>query len=140
MAFVAAARAVWGVLQDQHDKNRRFLLPVKRNLSKAQDGLAYAVVDAGNGTPQIAWEPDPVSIDIDEALAGEPSSVEEVAEFRREILNPDPMGSKELKNAADTARYSWSTVKRAKAIAWVDVIPERTDNRIVGWYWKPKEI
>lgn len=54
LAFIAAARAVWAVSRDEADesKSRRFLTPVKTNLSINPTSLAFSIVD----TRVIFWK------------------------------------------------------------------------------------
>jgi len=70
IAFAAAARAVWLVAKDRHDKGRRLLLPIKSNLSEALTGLAYRIEgDAARAVGRIVWDPQPIEINADDALA-----------------------------------------------------------------------
>ncbi len=66
LAFAAAARAVWCVVKDQHDPQRRLFLPGKLNLAQDPDGLAYRIRDGC-----VAWEADPVRLHADDAFAAE---------------------------------------------------------------------
>ena len=67
-AFTAIARAVWHLTRDPNDKERRLLLPGKNNLAHEGTGLAFSIT----GEPaRIVWEPEPVEMNADEALAAE---------------------------------------------------------------------
>lgn len=67
-AFTGIARAVWHLSRDPEDKARRLLLPGKNNLAAEGDGLAFSIV----GEPaRIVWEPEPVAMTADDALAAE---------------------------------------------------------------------
>ena len=120
LAFVAAARAAWIIVQDPKDKLRRLFLPTKSNLGPAVAGLAYKVVIGEHGGPTLAWEPDPVEVDLSEILAGSGGRtrgggvLEEAKEFLREELAEGPRTVKELEDAAKGAGISWATVLRAK--------------------------
>ena len=63
IAFTAAARMAFAVIEDQDDANRRLLLHVKNNLAAPPQGLAFTVVQkivdvTGGSTvqPYVAWE------------------------------------------------------------------------------------
>jgi len=78
LAFPAAARAVWAVTRDQEDDKRRLFLPIKNNIAEDQGGLAFRIIDGA-----LEWEPDPVAIRADEAMAG---TAERDAEQRRGVV------------------------------------------------------
>ena len=56
IAWVAAARAAWGVVRDTENPLNRLFLPIKCNLAKDNAGLSFQIVD-GDGTPRLAWSP-----------------------------------------------------------------------------------
>ena len=60
IAFVAAARAAWAVVEDQHNDRRRLFLPIKNNLADAT-GLAFEIVDG-----RVEWDPEPIIVRIDD--------------------------------------------------------------------------
>lgn len=66
LAFAAAARAVWAIVKDQDDPQRRLFLPAKLNLARDPDGLAYRIDDG-----RVVWEHEPVKLHADEAFAAE---------------------------------------------------------------------
>jgi len=69
LGFVAAARTVWSVSRDEHDHERRLMLPIKNNLARDTDGLAYSLYAAeGAVTPCVAWEDETVAMIADDAL------------------------------------------------------------------------
>ena len=57
IGLVAQARAVWHVIPDPQDRDRKLFLPGKSNLAAQTAGLAYRVV--GN-PPRTLWEPQPL--------------------------------------------------------------------------------
>ena len=65
-AFTGIARAVWHLSRDLNDKNRRLLLPGKRNLTEQPAGLAFTI--AGD-PPALCWERDPVEQTADDRAA-----------------------------------------------------------------------
>jgi hypothetical protein len=71
---VGIARMAFGAVldPDDPDKDRRYLLPIKSNIGSDRLGLAYRIDNEMVGRtdhPRIAWEPEPVTINIDD-LAG----------------------------------------------------------------------
>jgi RecA-family ATPase len=78
LAFIAAARGAWLVVEDKNHPQRRLMLPAKMNLAKQPPGLAYKVratpVQGVQDQPFVAWDPDPVHITADEAIAAEGGS------------------------------------------------------------------
>ncbi len=66
LAFAAAARAVWAIVKDPDDSQRRLLLPAKLNLAQDPNGLAYRIQ---NG--RVAWETEPVRMHADDAFTAE---------------------------------------------------------------------
>lgn len=117
LAFVAAARAAYCVVRDKDDQNRRLMLPVKNNLGPDTTGMAYAIRE-DRGIPYVQWERDPVSVNIEDALA--PSAGHDkapgdaAAEFLSDLLGPGPVSTDEVKTECSAAGISWSTVRRAK--------------------------
>jgi putative DNA primase/helicase len=69
LAFVAAARAAWGVICDPDDESRRLFMPLKHNLAPKVKGLSFAIQTAeGRDTPRIVWDASPIDRSIDELL------------------------------------------------------------------------
>lgn len=89
IGFVGAARMVLAVAQDPEDEDgeRRLLAPVKQNLTKPPDTLAFSIDDG-----QLLWSAEPVDVDIDTILAGRPKGKQReehqsaAEEFLRELL------------------------------------------------------
>ncbi|MGY4413218.1 putative DNA primase/helicase [Bradyrhizobium sp. LB7.1] len=73
IAFVAAARAAFAVIEDPEDDERRFLLQAKNNLGKKCKGLAFRLEQRLVGddvmSSNVMFEGDHVSESIDEALS-----------------------------------------------------------------------
>ena len=118
IAFVAAARAVWGVAVDPNDPDKRIMLRIKGNLSRDPGGLAYRIkVDCG--LPRIAWEQGAVNLRADDVLGGldsreDGSERQEAAQWLREFLAAGPKTQKEIQRQSDQSGFSWATVRRAK--------------------------
>ena len=79
LAFTAAVRTAYIVTKDKDNPERRLLMPLKNNIAKDKTGLAYAIVEAENGQPVIAWESEPVEITTEEALAFSQSTEQHTA-------------------------------------------------------------
>lgn len=140
LAFVAAARAAFIVAKDKSDPKRRLFLPTKNNLS-ANDGsgLAYRVVPGPNGAPVLAWEPSPVTMTADEALAGadpSPRPREAAADWLRARLAGGPVAARDVFDDAAAAGIAKATLNRAKKQLGVGTI--KTAGAIGGgWVWRP---
>jgi putative DNA primase/helicase len=122
LAFAAAARAAWAVSKDKDDPRRRLLLPIKNNIAPDTGGLAYRIEPLGvDGCPAVAWEPDPVSVSADDALAGDReggggrSERDDAADWLRDLLGHGPRPARDVEREAREAGYSIATVRRAKA-------------------------
>jgi hypothetical protein len=143
IGFVAAARAAWVVIRDSEDSRRRFLLVAKNNLAddSAATGLAYSIEGKGPGdAPVVCWDPDPVTISADEALAAEPEDRGRPAHDRAnamaflcEALFAGPRKATELVQEAEANHISKRTLERAKQ----DLGVKSFQPEIPGpWYWK----
>ena len=144
LAFIAAARAGWLVIADADRPERRLFLPAKSNLAKEPTGLAYALesVDLPGIGPvgRVVWEPDPVTMSADDALAATAADPEErtaresAAEWLKEALANGPMPANDVKRAAKESGLAWRTVRRAQAVAGVKVRRQGFGPG-AAWYW-----
>ena len=116
IAFVAAARAAFAVIEDPEDDERRLLLQAKNNLGKRCKGLAFRLeqrlIQDDIVSSNVMFEGEYVSQSIDEALTasesrggnkGQTSSKEEVVEFLTEILTSGPVDVLEVESQARAA-------------------------------------
>jgi hypothetical protein len=139
LAFAAAARAVWGVVKDKADPDRRLMLPFKNNLGNDKTGLAYSLSDAGLGIPSVCWEAQPVTTSADEAL--DPDRKPDAAPKRdkavawlRALLDEGPVLSESVKSQADACGFSWATIRRAADD--IGVVPIKDKSQKSGpWSW-----
>jgi len=122
LAFAAAARAAWAVSKDKDDPRRRLLLPIKNNIAPDTGGLAYRIEALGvDDCPVVVWEPDPVNVSADDALAGDReegggrSERDDAADWLRDLLAQGPRPARDVERDARDAGYSIATVRRAKA-------------------------
>ena len=145
IAFVAAARAAFAVLEDPEDKDRRLFLHAKNNLAEPPPGLAFGleqvVVGEGIVTARVQWEDDPVTMTANEALAAEADNknstlaVKEAECFFQELLAAGPVPSKEVKSEAEEAGLKSATLRRAKANLG---IKSYKDGMKGGWFCAPE--
>lgn len=118
IAFVAAARAAFAVLEDPEDDQRRFLLQAKNNLGKKCEGLAFRIEQRLVGdddvmSSNVMFEGDHVSESIDEALSASENrggqngqsggSKEDVMQFLKAVLSGGPMDVLEVEREARAA-------------------------------------
>ncbi|HUT34476.1 MAG TPA: AAA family ATPase [Planctomycetota bacterium] len=132
LAFVSAARAVWAAVPDRDVPGRMLLVPVKCNLAGGVTGMAYRIVPHPDdpALPTVVWEPEPVAITADEAMAAlpKPTPREEAAEWLKQVLSMGPLPSAEVERQAREAGFALMTLRRAK---WaLGVIPYREG---AGW-------
>jgi RecA-family ATPase len=120
VAFFAAARAVWLVVADPEDPERRLMLRSKSNLAASMTGLAFRIVKGA-----IRWESAPVHLLADDVLAAEgeapdrDTEVNRAMTFLRDTLAGGPMASHEIMSRADGEGISESTLRRAKKQAGI---------------------
>ncbi|HMN39653.1 MAG TPA: AAA family ATPase [Phycisphaerales bacterium] len=134
-AFTGIARAVWHLTRDSDDKRRRLLLSGKNNLAPEGTGLAF---DIGGIPPAIQWEPGPVNLRADDALAaeteggGDGGALAEATDFlRAELVHGRKTGT-DVKAAAKAAGISARTLDRARARLGVVTAP---DGYRGPWTW-----
>ncbi len=114
LAFVAASRAVFAVVNDQDEPGRRLFLPLKMNLGPTPPTLGFRIDARG-----LWWEAGPVEVDIESALGGweakaERSERQEAGAFLREVLADGSVPAEEVKKQAKAAGMSEATLRRAK--------------------------
>jgi hypothetical protein len=116
IAFVAAARAAFAVIEDSEDSERRLLLQAKNNLGAPCNGLAFRleqrIIEDGILSSNVMFENDHVSQSIDEALtasesrgaaAGGQTSKDDAAEFLSDVLAHGPRDVLEVESLARAA-------------------------------------
>jgi putative DNA primase/helicase len=145
IAFVAAARTAFMVASDQDNDGRRLFLQVKNNIAMARPGLAFRleqrIVGDGIVASSICFENEHVSQTAEEALAneadsGERSARSEAVEFLQELLSAGAVPQREVKEHADAAGYSWTTIKRAKRASGIIAVREGGAADRGHWVWK----
>jgi putative DNA primase/helicase len=117
IAFVAAARAAFAVIEDPNDDERRFLLQAKNNLGKKCKGLAFRfeqrLVGDDLTSSNVMFEGEHVTESIDEALTASENrganngqsrgGKEDVMQFLRDILSGGPVDVLEVERQARAA-------------------------------------
>lgn len=140
LAFAAAARAVWAIVKDSNDPDRRLFLPAKLNLARDPDGLAYRIDDA-----RVVWEYDPVQMHADEAFLMEfaeknpkPRGSEraEAVEWIREFLANGELPASEVIETGKQYGFSERTLRRA----YKEIGAKPKKESFEGpWLWKLTE-
>ena len=137
LAFAAAARAVWTVVKDTDDPQRRLFLPAKMNLAGDPDGLAYRITEG-----RVAWEPGSVRMHADDAFAAEAAAAErkprgterkEAAQWLREQLAGGFLSSKDLIEEGHEIGFSAITLRRAYKEIGGKARKSKFDG---GWVWE----
>ncbi len=115
IAFTAAPRAAFVVVEDPDDKNRRLFLHGKNNLAKPAQGLAFRLAQVLVGEERdivashVVWESQPVSTTADEALGvggkGQATATDDAVEFLLIVLADGPVAVPNIEEDARAAGY-----------------------------------
>ena len=143
LAFVAAARAAFVFAPDRDDPTgaRRFMLPLKNNLSADRAGLAYRLLSPSPGVmPAVAWEAAPVNVSVEDAVSPderrrgpEPEAKQEAAAWLRDFLAAGPRPAPECFTEAQRDGITRATLRRAKEDC--GVVAEKNGFQD-GWTWR----
>ena len=156
IAFVAAARSAFAVIEDSEDETRRLLLQAKNNLGPKCKGLAFRIEQrliAGDIlSSNIMFEGAHVDRAIDEALraseSGEGAQIrttkDEAVDFLRDILKSGPMGVLDIEREAREAGLLGPDAVIGQSRAFRDArkkvgAQSRRDGRIGSggrWVWE----
>ena len=152
LAYTAAARHVYAVIDDE-ENGRKLFVKGKNNLAPpGQKTLAFSIAEREVGTdkrtgdpihaPHIVWHPDPVDITATEALRAasenkSPSARDNAKQLLEMLLSSGPAGSKDVKEAAKENGISWGTVRRAAEVLGVDIKKDGplNDKGEITWRW-----
>jgi hypothetical protein len=152
LAYGAAARHVYGVINDP-DNFRRLFVKGKNNIARyEQKTLAFGIDEREVGTdkrtglpirrPYIIWHDEPVDITATEALSAaaeskSPSARDEAKQFLKELLSNGPVGAAEIWQAAKENKIAERTVERARKELHIarkhDGPP--SDKGAITWRW-----
>jgi hypothetical protein len=126
IAYVAAARHVYAVLDDPEDKNSKLFVKAKNNLARDTKALRYGmgVKTVGHdeklgvdiNAPYIMWHPQHVEITANEAMqaAEGRTAKREAKEFLLERLEAGPANSDDIIEEAKQEGIAEKTLRRAK--------------------------
>jgi len=132
--FTGIARVVWHFSRDPQNPSRRLLLPGKNNLSPEGGGLAFTI--EGQPVGRVVWEPEPVKMSADDALAeqnaadgpGRPAQERQEAMewLQNELADFSAHSVADLQRDAKVVGLSasWRTIQRASTT--LKVIKQRT--------------
>ncbi len=118
------------------------MFPAKNNLAPDGTGLAYTLTTTETeGVAVVGWEPDPVAVSAEEALAAHErqadsrreSEVEASAEWLRDDLDKGPLPRRELVRRARDAGMSRASARRAQHVLGVQ--PQKAG--VGPWLWVP---
>src|SRR5215831_7849424 len=134
VAFVGAPRAAFAAIADPDHKGRLLFLPVKNNLARPPQGLAYRIEehlcgDAADGisAPRIVWEDEPVTMTANEALAadsavpGTRTAKSEAMELLKEVLADGPMPAAQVVKIMSNHGLSEKPVRSARKALGVEI-------------------
>jgi putative DNA primase/helicase len=144
VAVVAAARAVYILVRDPEDDERRLFLPAENNLGKIRTGLSFRIVErlapppVFDAYPAVKWEDGAVTMTADEALATKPdgrkSQGAEAAKLLLfEMLNGKPVLASEVEERAKELQIGKHSVKTAKNA--LSVVSTRETTGLRRWWW-----
>lgn len=92
----------------------------------------------------MQWEPEPVTITANEALAAgvpsgrDPTATEEAMSFLKDLLAEGPLSVNDVKSETEAAGLSWATVTRAKTTLRIKPVKAGMG---AGWFWAlPKAL
>lgn len=147
VAFVNQARSVIIVTEDPDDKERRFFIPSKSNISRLQGGLAFrleqTLLEAKEDEPavvatRVAWETTPISMTADEVVAalsagdGGKTAKAEAVDFLEDALADGPKPASEIQKLARDAGHTSKSLRSARGSLGVKPTKAGFDG---GWMW-----
>jgi hypothetical protein len=135
IAFIGAPRAAFAVIADREDEGRRLLLPVKNNLAREPQGLAFYTEQCQIGddhiiASRVTWNTEPVAITADKAMAADIAGTRtttekaEAMEFIRAALGDGPLPAAEVKRLAREEGLTPKVVRSAREALGVLVARE----------------
>jgi AAA domain-containing protein len=149
IAYVAAARSVYAVLDDPEDRNSRLFVKVKNNLAADNKALRYGfgikrvghdlALDRDIEAPLIVWHPQQVELTANEAMqaaSGQSGFAKrEAREFLRERLETGPVKSSDVIEEAAQNGIAKRTLLRAKKE--LQIKSRKAKDRFDGeWAWE----
>jgi putative DNA primase/helicase len=148
IAYVAAARHVYAVLDDPEDKNSKLFVKAKNNLARDTKALRYGMgvkvvghdqrLGVDIEAPFIVWHPQHVEITANEAMAAGGQSAyakREARELLLDRLEDGPVRADDILDEAKQNGIAKNTLYRAKKELGIKSRkePGKTDG---GWLWE----
>jgi putative DNA primase/helicase len=147
IAYVAAARHVYAVVDDPEDKNSKLFVKAKNNLAPDKKALRYGMGNKVVGhdrklgvdidAPYIVWHPQHVEITANEAMAaaGGHTAKREARDFLLERLEAGPVMADDIIEEAKQEGIAKRTLDRAKKE--LGVKSRKTPSKFDGeWFWE----
>jgi len=146
IAYVAAARHVYAVVDDPEIKDAKLFVKAKNNLARDIKALRYGIgvktvgyddkLGVDINAPYIVWHPQHVEITANEAMqaAGGSSVAQEAKEFLREKLESGPKKGEDLIEEAGQEGIGVRTLKRIKKE--MGIRSRREGGSSGTWFWE----
>lgn len=150
LAYVAAARHVYVVVDDTKVENRRLFVKAKNNLAPDKRALSYMISarNVGNDedtsediwAPYVEWGSEHVEVTATEAMQAEAAggqsryALREATEFLQEQLATGPGKVKEINEEAEANGITTATLRRAKRDLGVKSRKEKGVD--AEWLWE----
>jgi hypothetical protein len=140
LGFGAGPRLVFLVTNDPDNPERKLMLAVKNTNGPLRAGRGYRIagcaIEYRFKTSRIEWDDEVVTVSANEALraqnCGEPSKVQEAADFLSDILEGGPMLNGEVERLATSRDIGQSALRRAKKK--LNIVSEKSGFGD-GWLW-----
>jgi hypothetical protein len=148
IAYVAAARHVYAVLDDPEDKSNKLFVKAKNNLAPDKKALRYGMglktvghdkrLGVDIDAPFILWHPQHVDITANDAMAaaGGHTAKREAREFLLERLESAPMESATLVEEGKENGISRRTLERAKKELGIRACRKDPSKNDSPWVWE----
>jgi putative DNA primase/helicase len=147
IAYVAAARHVYVVVDDPEDKNSKLFVKAKNNLAPDKNALRYGfgVKTVGHDSrlkadieaPHIVWHPQYVEVTANEAMQATTGQAgyakREARDFLLERLEAGPVKADEIFEEAEQNGISKKTLYRAKKELKIKSRKDKFDGE---WSWE----
>jgi hypothetical protein len=157
LAYVAAARHVYVVVDDSEHKGARLFVKAKNNLAPDKNALRFNVATRLVGAdpethqeiwaPHVIWDLETVEVTATEAVeqadgAGSTRghTRKEAVEFLRARLAGGPVPQRELEDEARANCISVKTLRRAKAELGVVATKGHGSSTTGGWAWELPKV
>jgi putative DNA primase/helicase len=131
IAFTGAPRTAFAVIEDAEKEGHRLFLHAKNNIAKEPQGLGFrleqCIVDDGIVASRIVWDSEPVTIDINAAMAadaagnGARTAKAEAIEFLKGALADGPVAATEISRMAREHGLTAKAVRSAREALHVEI-------------------